>query len=104
MKTIKMAIIPIMFGLATTFASAADSGEKNQATFAVGCFDVGASALQGKPGIIEVQKGWQGGREVNRVSYDSTQVSVNAMEAWLKRAGTYIATEPGSGQHSQKEK
>jgi hypothetical protein len=104
MKTIKLAVLPILLGLAATIAYTADGGGKERATFAVGCFDVGASALKGKPGVISVSKGWQGGREVNRVSYDPQQVTIDEMEAWLKHAGTYIGTEPELSPYSSKEK
>ena len=104
MKTIKLAVLPIILGLAATIAYTADGGGKEKATFAVGCFDVGASALKGKAGIISVQKGWQGGHEVNRVSYDPKLVSVETLESLLKSAGTYIATEPQLNPYSQKEK
>jgi hypothetical protein len=93
MKRIGLAIIMTALGLASTAYTAEDGG-KATVTFMVGCFDAGASALQGKPGVISVQKGWQGGREVNRVTFDPKQISVKGMEARLKRAGTHIATLP----------
>jgi len=53
---------------------------------------VGAAALEGRPGIISVEKGWQGFREVDRVVYDPKKVTVEQMEQWLKQAGTYVKT------------
>ncbi len=63
-----------------------------KATFVVHCYDVGVSALHGKPGVISVQSGWSGGREVDRVVYDPQVVSLTALEDWLKEADTYIST------------
>ncbi len=62
------------------------------ATFTVHCYDVGASALDGKPGVISVQRGWSGAREVDRVVYDPQAVSIVQLENWLKEADTYIGT------------
>ncbi|PLX76493.1 MAG: hypothetical protein C0614_10140 [Desulfuromonas sp.] len=73
-----------------------------RATFVVYCYDVGVSALNGKPGVISVQPGWSGAREVNWVIYDPQSVSISKIESWLREAGTYIdtleanmSTEPG---------
>lgn len=63
-----------------------------RATFVVHCYDVGVSALQDKPGVISVQPGWSGLREVDRVVYDPHVVSLTALENWLKEADTYIGT------------
>jgi len=53
---------------------------------------VGAAALEGRPGIISVKKGWKGFHEVDRVVYDPMKVTVKQMEQWLRQAGTYIRT------------
>ncbi|MBW2476621.1 MAG: hypothetical protein JRE63_04770 [Deltaproteobacteria bacterium] len=63
-----------------------------KATFVVHCNDVGVSALQGKPGVISVQRGWSGVREIDRVVYDPQVVSLIELENWLKETGTYIST------------
>jgi hypothetical protein len=63
-----------------------------QTTFAVHCYDVGASALGGKPGVLAVERGWSGGREVNRVVYDPREVAITQLESWLKAADTYVRT------------
>ena len=73
--------------------------EANQVTFAVGCYDVGADALKNRPGVLEVDKGWQRYdgfhfREVNRVRYDPQRVDVKRLEQWLKQADTWHATLP----------
>jgi len=90
-------------GLATG-AYTAELGGKKNVTFTVTCFDVGASTLQGRPGVISVKKGWLGGLEVIRVSFDPKQVTIEGMEALLKRAGTYIGTEPEVSPLREKEK
>ena len=91
MKTIKLAL-PILALAIGSSTFAVETGGY-EVTFAVGCFDVGASALQGRPGVISVQKAWSGGREVDRVVFDPQKVSVPAMEKWLKDADTYVGTE-----------
>jgi hypothetical protein len=71
------------------------------ATFAVYCFDVGASALQGKKGVVSVGKGWLGSSEINTVVYFPDKVSVKRMEDWLRDSGTYrrtIANDELSGE------
>jgi hypothetical protein len=73
-------------------ARAGERGAQSSVTFTVACFDAGAAALQGRPGVLSVQKGWQDGREVNRVVFDPQKVSVPSMEGWLKGAGTFIGS------------
>lgn len=53
---------------------------------------MGAAALAGRPGVLAVQRGFQGFREVDRVSYDPGEVTVRKMEEWLEAAGTYVRT------------
>jgi hypothetical protein len=75
-----------------------------KATFAVHCYDVGASALDGKPGVVSVERGWSGAREVDRVVYDPKQVSLGQLENWLKAADTYVSTlESATNETSEKE-
>lgn len=69
-------------------------------TFAVEWYNVGQAALEGRPGIVDVESGWQGSEEINRVRYDPEQVSIEMLEDWLKEAGTY----KGTLSDSQKEK
>jgi len=90
----KMNMLAVLL-LALSSVSGACAGERgalSSVTFTVACFDAGASALQGRPGVLSVQKGWQDGREVNRVVFDPQRVSVPSMEAWLKGAGTFIGS------------
>ena len=67
-----------------------------KATFVVHCYDVGASALSGKPGIISVERGWSGPREVDRVVYDPSKTTLTELENWLKDADTYVSTQEHS--------
>jgi hypothetical protein len=41
---------------------------------------VGAAALEGRSGVLSVEKGWRGASEVNRVVYDPEKVTVEQME------------------------
>lgn len=97
MKAIKLAATMLALAISSS-TYAVETGE-HEVTFAVGCFDVGAAALQGRPGVISVQKTWSGGREVDRVVFDPQKVSVPTMEGWLKDAGTYIGTEHKPGRN-----
>ncbi len=63
-----------------------------KATFVVHCYDVGVSALSGKPGVVSVEPGWSGAQEVDRVVFDPQQVSITQLETWLKESDTYVRT------------
>jgi len=85
-----------LYSLLILFCSltGAVADETRQITFTVGCYDVGAAALENHPGVLKVDKGWQGFHEVNRVQYDPQQVDVEQLEKWLKQADTWRATLP----------
>ena len=53
---------------------------------------LGVAALEGRPGILSVSKGWRNAKEINRVVFDPQIVSVQKIEEWLKKAGTYRQT------------
>ena len=90
--------------MATGTATAEMPAGMAKATFAVHCYDVGVSALSGKPGVIEVKRGWSGVREVDRVVYDPQLVSLMQLENWLREADTYISTlEHSPGTEAMKE-
>jgi peptide methionine sulfoxide reductase MsrA len=55
---------------------------------------VGAAALEGSPGVLQVTKGWRGFREINEVTYDPQQITMEQLEQKLKQAGTYVKTVP----------
>jgi hypothetical protein len=93
MQTIKFFAIVMLTGfiLAVRPPVITPSGMSN-ATFSVRCYDVGAKALYGKTGVVSVERGWRGAREVDRVFYDPQQVTLGQLENWLKQADTYIST------------
>jgi len=92
METRKFAVLLLALGSVSGACATEHEGEA-AVTFTVGCYDVGASALRGRPGVLSVQKGWRDGKEVNRVVFDPRKVSVPSMEEWLKSAGTFIGSE-----------
>jgi len=61
-------------------------------TFVVHCYDVGAQALETRPGVISVKRGWRGFREIDRVVFDPEQVSREQLENWLRETDTYVET------------
>lgn len=73
-------------------AAAGDAPTTARATFVVHCYDVGAHALENRPGVLSVERGWRGSREVDRVVYNPEEVSITQFETWLKAAGTYVST------------
>lgn len=85
------AILLSLMLLACTATAEAPPGMA-KATFVVHCYDVGAHALDGKPGVLSVERGWSGSREVDRVVYNPKEVSIMQLEAWLKAADTYVST------------
>ena len=72
--------------------SRAEDASLAQATFYVYWYDVGKSALEGLEGVKKVENGWHNSKEINRVYYDQTAVSIDDMEAALKKAKTYQGT------------
>ena len=94
----------LTLSLAAFNATAKSPPGTAKATFVVHCYDVGVSALEGRPGVISVEPGWSGPREVDRVVFNPGQVSVFQLETWLKEAGTYLGTlETERGKKSAKE-
>lgn len=85
--------ILLTFLLHACTATAEVSPGMAKATFVVHCYDVGAHALEGKPGVIAIERGWSGSREVDRVVYNPEEVSIMQLEAWLRATGTYLSTE-----------
>jgi copper chaperone CopZ len=53
---------------------------------------VGRAALEGLPGVKKVENGFRGWREINTVSYDPAEITVEKMVEALTRAGTYRGT------------
>lgn len=53
---------------------------------------MGKTALEGLKGIRKIEKGFKDFKEINRVHYDPALISIEEMEAVLKRAKTYRGT------------
>ncbi|NNF83958.1 MAG: hypothetical protein HKM29_02250 [Deltaproteobacteria bacterium] len=53
---------------------------------------MGKAALEGLPGVIKVDKGFRGMREINTVHFDPGEITVEDMVKALTRAGTYRGT------------
>lgn len=96
MKTYGMAIVlAIFFLLSFALNGMANSGTLQQKTvsrivFFVHWYDVGKTALEGLPGVLNVSRGFRGLREINTVTYDPDLISPERMIFLLKQAGTYI--------------
>ena len=73
-------------------SNTAEPSKLKRVTFAVSCYDVGKSALSDLPGVADVDRGFEGTEEVNRVKYDPARITVAAMEAALRKAGTFRRT------------
>lgn len=85
-----LVILSILLALAAPLGAAGQAEE----TFIVHCYDVGAKALENRPGVISVSREWKFFKEINHVVYDPQQVSKGQLEDWLRQAGTYIQTQP----------
>lgn len=84
-------LILLLLGFAN-MDTQADESDLSQATFYVYWYDVGKAALEGLAGVKNVENGWHNSKEINRVSYDPDAVSIDEMEAVLKKADTYQGT------------
>ena len=73
---------------ALAFDSAGSSGEKvkSQAAFAMACFWTGEMKLGQIDGVVGTEAGWIDGREVTRVEYDSSVVSLRDLIARAAKA------------------
>ena len=92
LKSISLsALILIVIGVSYMDAQAKDASLAH-ATFYVYWYDVGKSALEGLEGVKKVKNGWLNSKEINRVYYDPAAVTIDDMEAALKRAKTYQGT------------
>jgi len=93
MQTLRLVTATLLTVLLVAFSATAEvpPGMAN-VTFVVHCYDVGAHALEAKPGVLSVERGWSGSREVDRVVYNPKEVSIIQLEAWLKAANTYVST------------
>ncbi len=64
----------------------------SKVVFKVKCYDEGKSALQGLKGIKKIGTGFHYIHETDTVYFDPTVITVEEMEAALKKAGTYVET------------
>ncbi len=88
-------LLIVVISLIVLSGQAASSGQENgesKVVFAVHCYDDGAKALQGMPGVLRIEKGFRSFREIDTVYYDPTVITVEKMENTLKQAGTYRET------------
>jgi copper chaperone CopZ len=76
-------------GQGTAFAQ---EHEMAKAIFTVKCYDEGKAALQGLHGVRKVETGIHYLKETDTVSYDPKIITIQEMEAVLKKAGTYVKT------------
>lgn len=53
---------------------------------------MGKAALEGLHGVKKVEKGFRGWREINAVTFDPAEITVEKMVEALTRAGTYSGT------------
>ena len=76
------------------FAGTAIAQERGmaKAIFKVRCYDEGKAALQGMKGIQRIDTGFHYLHETDTVYFDPNAVTIEEMEAALKRAGTYVET------------
>ena len=61
-------------------------------------------ALEGRSGVLSVERGWRGASEINSVVYDPKKIDVEQMEKLLKRSGTYIRTVEEPEKYEEVEK
>ena len=53
---------------------------------------MGKAALEGLHGVKRVEKGFRGMREINTVTFDPAEITVEKMVEALTRAGTHRGT------------
>jgi copper chaperone CopZ len=66
-----------------------------KAVFKVKCYDEGREALRGLKGIQRIETGFHDIHETDTVSYDPKVITIDEMEAALKKAGTFVGTVSG---------
>ena len=62
-----------------TVAAVNDRSETSEAAFAMSCFWTGEYRLGGIEGVITTEAGWLDGREVTRVRFDKSQLSLDSL-------------------------
>ena len=87
------AMIFLLLVTGSVFSHAEEKAGVSKVVFYVAWYDVGKAALDGLQGVIRVEKGFRGFKEINTVSYDPALITIKEMEKALKEAGTYQGTE-----------
>jgi copper chaperone CopZ len=64
----------------------------SKAIFKVKCYDEGKAALRGLKGIQKIETGFHYIHETDTVYFDPKLITIEEMEAALKKAGTYVET------------
>ncbi len=85
------AVISVLM-LSGRAVSSGPENSESKVVFGVHCYDDGAKALRGMPGVIRIEKGFRSFREIDTVYYDPAVITVEKMENALKQAGTYRET------------
>ena len=81
----------LAFSMGLLHSQARDT-DLSQVTFYVQWYDVGKAALDGLKGVKKVETGFKGTKEINKVYYDPTLITVETMQDALKKANTYLGT------------
>lgn len=76
--------------------------ELSEATFATACFWDGEADLGALDGIVATETGFQGGREVVRVTYRADRISGSDLQTHARREG-HRPADPGSFRSSAKD-
>ncbi len=87
-----LAAVAAMIILSGKAVSAGKDSSESKVVFAVHCYDDGAKALKGMPGVIRIEKGRRNFQEIDTVYFDPTMTTIETMENVLKQAGTYRET------------
>lgn len=94
-QRVSCTLLALIFFMAAGCSAAELPPGAASVTFVVHCYDVGATALEGRPGVLKVERGWKGWHEVDRVIYDPRRIDEPQMRRWLEEADTYVRTLDG---------
>ena len=85
------AMIFLLLAVGSVLSHAEEAGV-SKAVFYVSWYGVGKAALDGLEGVMKVENGFRGSKEINTVFYDPAIITIKEMEKALKEAGTYGGT------------
>ena len=91
-SVVTSAIIFLLIVTGSVFSFAEEKDGVAKVVFYVAWYDVGKAALEGLRGVIRVENGFLGSKEINTVFYDPALITIKEMEEALKEAGTYQGT------------